>query len=661
MDFISNQFNKEQLEAIRHFDGPMLVLAGPGSGKTRVLTERVKYLIEERRVKPEDILVISFSQKSAREMQERFIKIADNKSYPVNFGTFHAVFFHILSHYHKYSRESIIVDKEKYKIIEECGKKIKNTKYYTKSWQIDMADYISAYKNIGNEFFDTIGAIMDESEREEFVCLYKEYIRRCKLEGKLDFDDMIIECLNLLKSNNSILSKWQNIYKYICVDEFQDINNSQYEVLALLAGDNHNVFVVGDDDQSIYAFRGARPELMQRFLSDYSDCKQVYLKINYRCDANIIYAANELITNNSNRILRTAQCPNSPHDGEVCIVEAENTIIQAEYICETIKKLKIENGYSYSDFACLYRSGFAGKMLADVLEKHNIPVKGYSDSSSITDKPEMQIVISYMKIAIGKADKQDYLYVINNPTRHISREAIMYDEKNILNSISIYYEDDCDMKIIVDKLIEDIIFIGKLSPYAAYIYMLKSVNLKEYYINVLKMSFEAYKEAVISISHFVKDFSSIESLIEYVNVKDNEKTSGRNITQTYNDGINVMTVHASKGLEFEVVFVLGLQEGQFPHKKNLHAQSVEEERRLMYVAMTRARKKLYLMALCVEHGKLRSRFIDEILHNQSFISSYSSLSRNSSKASATASYSSSSSMYMSSGSTLGSDSSSLYP
>lgn len=246
--FISfENLNNNQMKAVTHVNGPMLVLAGPGSGKTRVLTERIRYLIEDIHIKADSILVITFSRKAALEMQERFIRLTNNHTYPVNFGTFHAIFYSILKYHYNFSNENILTDKIKYKYIQDIGYKLKIEKATYGSWQKQMLGLISRYKNDKTGLqTDEFYIVMEESEKKQFMQIYDMYCRRCELEDKFDFDDMIVKCRNLLYKNKDVLKQWRHRYKYILIDEFQDINDIQYEVIRMLGGSAMNVFCVGD-------------------------------------------------------------------------------------------------------------------------------------------------------------------------------------------------------------------------------------------------------------------------------------------------------------------------------------------------------------------------------------------------------------------------------
>ena len=453
------KLNKEQHRAAYHMDGPMLVLAGPGSGKTHLLVERIRIMIEENHIPPDNILVITFSKKAARQMQKRFEKRVKDSSYPVTFGTFHAVFYHILQQYDPNISRLITEEEISSFVRRAITDSMPDSDFFRSEENTNtVAGLISAYKNFGEEFFEIneYALSFEPYEKEEFkkICeLYSEYVRRA---GLIDFDDMIVRCRELLRKHESILRKWQKKYRYFLVDEFQDINDAQYDILRLLAGDGRNVFAVGDDDQSIYAFRGSRPQLMKKFKHQYVGCRQVTLTMNYRCCENVIGVADAVIRHNIDRFDRPTQrhLP-SKNGGTVMIVNAESTDVQAAFVCDTIEDM-IRNGvYGEDEIAVLYRSDHCGLRFIKMAKKRDI-------------------------------------------------------------------------------------------------------------------------------------------------------------------NVNVMTAHASKGLEFKCVFMISLQEGLFPHKKDMDGNS-EEERRLMYVAITRAIECLYMCTVSTEHGKRPSRFVLEAMKNNKYI------------------------------------------
>lgn len=624
----------------------MLVLAGPGSGKTKVLTCRIKVLIEEKNISPENILVITFSKKAAIEMQQRFSKLTYPKSYPVNFGTFHSVFYKILRSTDKYSDISILTTREKQQYIMSIGEAYGIGKASFLSWQEDILSKISYRKNVSCKETN-----FEQDEENELIMLLDAYDKKCKEEGKIDFDDILLYCRDLLYKHENILRKWQNVYKYILIDEFQDINDVQYDILRLLAGDRRNVFCVGDDDQSIYAFRGARPELLQKFTKQFYDCKIVNLDVNYRCAKNIVGAANTLIINNTERMQRQMQeVFNNKYEGHVEIAYSENTVDQGDYVCNKILELKELYGYNDSDFAVLFRSGHCAKMFENIAIKKDLSLTTNEKCFNLFEVTEIKIIMSYIKIALGIGNRADYLLAVNSPPRNISREAFSCEDKSYIKQLFEYYESDANKAQVVDEFWNDATYARCFTPFAYIVFILKKVGLDDYFaLNYKKSSNYSYEEIKDMILDVARGFDDLKSFAKYYDSCLEGDSSNTEIINRYNNttkqkGVALLSAHASKGLEYKVVFIIGLQEGLFPHNKNLHGKSVEEERRLMYVAMTRAKERLYLCALNIEHGKQKSRFIDEILENQSFISSYSSLSKNSSNASATASYSSSSSI-----------------
>ena len=553
------KLNKEQYVAAHHVSGPMLVLAGPGSGKTHLLVERIRIMIEEKSIPPENILVITFSKKAARQMQARFEKRVEGNSYPVTFGTFHAVFYQILRKYDP-DINTLITDDQQNSFVREvvrsCGL---TSDLFTMNENTEkVIGMIGAYKNFGEEYYKRSeeGRALTLAERSEFETLVGGYEKLCRQEGVIDFDDMIVLCARVLYKHESVLRRWRDRYRYILVDEFQDINDGQYRVLRLLAGDTANVFAVGDDDQSIYAFRGARPELMKKFLHQYVGCRQVTLTMNYRCSENVIGAADTVIRHNTDRLERPMQrhLP-SKKGGLVEIINSENTAVQAAFVCDMIEDLTGRGIYKAGEIAVLYRSSHCAVMFEKTAEERNIPLKVTAEAGV---KPRRQrIHEAYRRANAHKASRADFFLIMNNPERGLSREALCPDTGNYIEDFRKYYANEPDK---LEKVTE------------------------------LERAIECY---------------------------DSEEFADDEYRGT--DRVSVMTAHASKGLEFACVFVIGLQEGLFPHYKSMDEDGIREERRLMYVAMTRAKERLYMCTVSTEHGKRPSRFAAEAAGNMRYI------------------------------------------
>ena len=549
------KLNKEQFIAAHHKDGPMLVLAGPGSGKTHLLVERIRIMIEDGDIAPANILVITFSKKAARQMQVRFEKRVEPNSYPVTFGTFHAVFYNIIREYDP-DIGDLITDKQQEvfvkKAVDNCGlyQGALCSGYDTG----EITGLIGAYKNFGKERFSKSGPgkDMNENEMSELLQLYEEYVKLCRSACLIDFDDMIMLCRDILYKHEGVLRKWQDKYRYILVDEFQDINDGQYDVLRLIAGDKRNVFAVGDDDQSIYAFRGARPELMKKFLHQFIGCRQVTLKMNYRCAQNIICAADTVIRHNFERIERPMQKHLPSKDGGVVtVVNSESTDVQAAFVCDMITALTEEDGYRAGDIAVLYRSAHCAKRFIQVAEDLGIRLRITGDGA--TTPKRVKIHEAYIRAHDHTASRADMFLIMNNPPRSLSRESLCDKTgDDYIECMLRYYKDDS----------------AKLA-------------------------------AVYDLKKMIDDYDVNKNITD-----DEDSVSG------YGDRVNVMTAHASKGLEFKCVFIIGLQEGLFPHVRDMSGNA-EEERRLMYVAMTRAIERLYMCTVSTEHGKRPSRFVKE--------------------------------------------------
>ena len=370
-----NSVNKAQYRAITHGAGAMLVLAGPGSGKTFVVTQRIKYLIEQHHVKPEDILVITFTKAAAEEMQERFAKLSAGKCNPVYFGTFHSVFFQILRHTYRFTAQNIIRENDKYRLLSQIIRELPDEilgqaqlDYSTETLQ-NLLSEISTVKNNGVTPQEVRSATVPQAVFERIFQMYKQEMNRNKL---IDFDDMVLLCRNLLAERPDTLKVWQQRFQYILVDEFQDICPLQYEVVRMLAKPQDNLFIVGDDDQSIYGFRGSKPEIMLNFTKEYPKAEQVLLDVNYRSRQGIVDTAARLIAHNKMRFDKAVRAQNRQNDG-VKIYSFQSKSKQAESIALLIKQYIALPDTKYSDIAILYRTNNHTIYTADRLMREGIP------------------------------------------------------------------------------------------------------------------------------------------------------------------------------------------------------------------------------------------------------------------------------------------------
>ncbi len=596
--------NQAQLCAITHVSGPMLVIAGPGSGKTFVITERIRYLIEEARIEPNEILVITFSNAAAKEMKERFQKRIGNCFCPVNFGTFHAVFYHILQHTNQYGSQSILRDEEKFhylrEIIEEHHYQITNEN----EWIREMLAYISCRK-LKQENCDT-------GEDSILRDVFDSYCKKCRLNHKLDFDDMMTDCLNLFRDRKDILKEWQLRYQYILIDEFQDISPIQYEIVRLLAGDSHNLFVVGDDDQSIYGFRGAGPELMRKLEQDYSETKRVVLNENYRSTEQILKAAERMISHNSVRYVKHMKAA-ADHTASKSVLIKTFEDRQKEFmsLTETIREL--HGRYAYESMAVLCRTGYGSSGVADHLMKESIPFFMREKLSDFYQHFIAQDIIAYLELIVGNRKRQNFYRIMNKPKRYISRAAVDDTDFDFGRLIE-YYRDRTYVTEAILKLQYDIHFLEHMSPYGIVQYIGKGIGYEQYLVQYAidhNHEPEVYLSVFEELKERARGFATASQWLEHINAF--ERQMKRKQTEAQK-GVMLSTIHASKGLEYDIVWIMDLFEGNIPHQKAKLKEELEEERRILYVAMTRAREHLFLYypRKFLTREVTKSRFLCEI-------------------------------------------------
>lgn len=665
-DFIENPIQKE---AIRFASGVMQVLAGPGSGKTFVTIQRIRYLIEECKVKPENILVITFTKAAADEMKHRFYRLMEEQSLPVTFGTFHAVFYHILRQTGQYHSYSLITESEKKKLLRQLFR-MSPYKMGNSAEKIDaMLQSISRLKNQGEE---TRTVSQDTFSKEELQYFYQEYNQYLSQFQKLDFDDMGLLCRKLFQEKPQLLVKWQEVYRYILVDEFQDINEIQYQIVKDLAGKTPNLFVVGDDDQSIYGFRGARPDIMKRFLTDYPQAKQLLLNVNYRCHEQIVKKSLQVIEADKNRFAKKIKAVHA--DGEGVILQSfENREKEQDWLLAELKrKLETEAPEKLSKMAIIYRTNQQCSLLAEKLLLHGIPFQMKEVLHSQFDHFVIKDLMAYLEFANENQDRELFHLFMNRPLRYLKKDCARKEQTTIKEVLS-FYHDNPSMQAVVRKLFQEIGQLRGRRPYLALQYIRKVIGYDKFLQENNSME-ESKKLLQIAddFQNLSRNFSSFQELNDYIsqcqklvrekqaekNCMEHEK--GKTKEQT---GVHLLTMHMAKGLEFDTVYLPDLNEGKIPMRQAVMAAEIEEERRMLYVAMTRAKQDLYLMFCKQGTGKaIPSRFLEPVLSENysgsSTISSNSTESKYSSKASSTASYSSSSSMYSREGSSSGFSSSS---
>lgn len=605
-------FNEAQTQAIQHTDGPCLVLAGPGSGKTLTIVNRVKYLIEKQKVRPEEILVVTFTRFAAAEMKSRLCLVMGKRDLPVTVGTFHGIYYGILKWAYRMNQENILSETEKYQILRGVINKERMEIFDEEDFIQDIAAEIGKVKNnrIPLEEF-----VSEKCSADAFRNIYRNYEQHRKELKKIDFDDMLVLCYELFRSRPDVLAQWQKKFRYVLIDEFQDINRIQYDVIRMLAQPENNLFVVGDDDQAIYGFRGADSELMLGFGKDFPDAKQILLGMNYRSTANIVQNSLKLIENNVERYSKKLE---ANREGGSClhIQEVKDPVEEAEYVLEEIQKCK-ENGIKEEEIAILFRVHTDARAVVEAMVERKIPFQMKEHLPNIYEHFIAKDIMAYFRLATGTRNRQDFLQVMNRPKRYLGRDSVAGAKVSFEDMRKFY----CDKDWMIDRIDQfewDVKMLMKMAPYAAIQYIRKRIGyddfLKEYAfthqinrsdLNEVMAEIEEAAKAFTSVEEW---FTHVEEYTETLRAKEKERNRPR-------PGVRLMTIHASKGLEFKQVFLIEANEGRIPYQKAKTDKEIEEERRLFYVAMTRAKDFLKICYVKIKNGKevTPSRFVDELL------------------------------------------------
>lgn len=609
--------NDKQKEAVNITEGPLLVIAGAGSGKTKVLTTKVAHLVLDCNVSPENILAITFTNKAAREMKDRIISMVGNIAYQIQISTFHSFGLSILkNHYDKVGLEKnfTILDSD------DCNTLIKNI---LKDMNVD-----ENYKGIRNIISNNKNSLISPVEYERFVNtdydkivleVYERYQNRLKRNNSVDFDDLLYLPIVLFKTNKDVLEEYQNKYKYVLIDEYQDTNEAQYKLTKMICSKYKNICAVGDDSQSIYSWRGSNYRNILNFEKDYPNCKTVYLEQNYRSTKTIINASNDVIKNNKNRKDKNLWTDNE----EGALIEY-NTLAnekdEAYYVVSEINKL-IDEGIDYKDIAILYRTNAQSQTMEKELVLNNIPYK-IVGSQYFYNRKEIKDLMAYLKLIYNKDDDVSLLRIINVPRRKIGKVTIenLINKANDLNT-SIFDAISSSKELEFKELINDfrdkkdsmslVDFVSYVLDKSGLLHELESEKTIESEtrienLNEFKTVAYQFEEmyGIISLEDFLSEISLVSDITEY---KSND------------NAVTLMTIHLAKGLEFGNVFIIGLEESIFPHFNSFNSEEeLEEERRLCYVALTRAKNRLYLLnasSRAIYGNRVRnpeSRFIKEI-------------------------------------------------
>lgn len=633
MNNMLDKLNERQKEAVLATEGPVLVLAGAGSGKTTVLVNRIAYMISEKHIRPWNILAITFTNKAAREMKDRIERLLGDTAKDMWIGTFHSVCVRILRSCIDllgYSRDFVIYDTADTKtVMKEC---LRELDIDEKSFPV--RNVLSIISNAKNDLMDaaTFENVYKSDYRMSIIAkIYYRYQTKLRKNNAVDFDDIILNTVKILSENPDVLSKYQDKFQYILVDEYQDTNNSQYLLINLLAQANRNLCVVGDDDQSIYKFRGANIGNILNFEDDYSDVQKITLDQNYRSTQNILDAANSVISNNKGRMGKSLWTSNG--DGNrVYVYTGTNEYDEARYIARQIKKHFDEQG-SFSDCAILYRTNAQSRVIEEMLMRESVPYKVLS-GLRFYDRKEIKDIIAYLRVVYNPNDDVSLARIINEPKRKIGNATlekarnIAREKETSLYDVISHADDYPEFKTAIKKLLSFSEIIQSL------IKLKDTVTIEELTGRILNDT--GYMPALV-MEDTTESKTRIENLGEFISVitefEKNEETGNtlgeflENISLVSDidgydeneDSAVLMTIHSANGLEFPIVFLSGLEEGLFPGMRSMESDDdIEEERRLCYVAITRAKEQLYITKTISRtiHGKTMpttaSRFFKEI-------------------------------------------------
>ena len=589
-----------------------MVLAGPGSGKTSVIVERTAYMTTEGGISPSNILVVTFSRAAAKEMKERFLNFTGQEYTPITFGTFHGVFYGILKQAYGFTAANILSEEEKSAILRELALNHGGELAEEGDFSEEVAKEISVVKGnrISLEYYYS-SCCPDEVFRQ----IYREYVKTCQARRKLDFDDMILYCYDLFDKRKDILAAWQNKFQYILVDEFQDINQLQYDIVKLLAKPQDNLFIVGDDDQSIYHFRGARPEIMLNFTKDYPEAETVTLDVNYRCSKRILYSAMQVIGTNKKRFQKHLQTPN-PEGDPVKIREFENP--REEYL-EVVSELRarLEQGDKLEDTAILLRTNQEAEGLVGALMERQVPFNMKEKLPNLFHHWICRNILAYLRFAAGDESRKNFVEFMNRPNRYIARDAVSLSPVISFDQLKDFYKDKdwmCDRLTTFETHLR---ILRGLTPFAAINFIRKGMGYEEYlreYAEYRKIKPEELSEILDRLTDSTKGMDSLGDWEAYIEDYTRKLEEQAKKQEQEREGVLISTLHGVKGLEYDKVYILNVNEGSMPYKKAVLEPAIEEERRLFYVGMTRARKELDLCYVRQQHEKKRepSRFLEEV-------------------------------------------------
>ncbi len=608
------ELNEIQFKAVTHGKGHLLLLAGPGSGKTHVITHRILYLLNVLHVPPENILVLTYTKAAALSMRERFNQLS-TVEYPILFGTFHSVFLEFLTKSQFLTGYKFMNKQDKRSLLKEalfaCGI---NGISMSSGEEEKTFEVLSFYKNTGQFRVDKLPDKIKSNAHVMLKC-YEEKRRSRRL---LDFDDILTECMEAFKSNSLFRKKWQGNYSHILIDEFQDINPIQYNILKFLTSDTTSLFAVGDDDQSIYGFRGASPLCMKNFIEDF-EVKCLQLKINYRSCKGIVDITQKMIEENANRFKKVYRSFDENSSGALHAVtfhEFKEREMMYEYLCD--KLTSISSGESY---AIIFRTNSKMQSFAHKLMQKHIPFQIREKPQNLYEHEIAKDIFTYFKIAYGSFTREDIFRIMNKPFRYINREEIKEGKLNLISYDNIFkmgYQQDFKAGYNTQRFYQQLKYLGTLNLSVGLRFIVKAMGYEKY-VKARTAEYDMFAEEFSDIYEFLQtEAVQYESFKKWYEDSINNEYFYQSYIASKDASLYLLTAHSSKGLEFDHVIIPECNEKVFPQGNITEPEALEEERRVLYVAMTRAKKSLeVLYTLYIqERPRLVSRFLNSINQKQ---------------------------------------------
>ncbi len=608
--------NNSQSLAVGHMNGPMLVLAGPGSGKTLVITERVFRLVTERGVDPAHILVITFTKAAAAEMRERFLRRIGGGRCPVTFGTFHAVFFQILKHAYGFHSGNIAREEQRFALMRDII--LENHLEYEDENELigELLGEIGTVKNTG---IPLTHYYPKSCAKEIFEQIYQAYASKMKEQRLIDFDDMLVYCYELFAKRKDILLAWQQKFRYILVDEFQDINKIQFDIIRMLAQPEDNLFAVGDDDQSIYRFRGAKPELMLGFWECYPRAGRVLLDVNYRSLAPIVAASQNLISYNSQRFEKEIRSCGFPH-GRKSLVSFhlwDSQREEGEAVIGQIRR-ECEAGRGYKDIAVLFRTNTQPRLFMSQLMAYNIPFRTRDNVPNLYEHWIAKDIFAYISLAQGNRTRKEMLKVMNRPNRYITRDSLPKSQVAFEAWAGYFYQKGQHwVAERIEQLEADLRVISRITPFAAINYIRAGIGYEGYlkeYAGYRRINADDLIEVLDELQDGSKGYKTYEAWFAHIEDYTRKLQEQKEQQKRQENCVSLATLHSAKGLEYPVVHILDVDEGVTPYKKAVLEEDIQEERRMFYVGVTRAKEELHIHSVRKYNGKEAccSRFVEEM-------------------------------------------------